>query len=212
MTQTWKHWPHLHLRCWHRVGVTLTLSLAASVIALVPSAQHQLEFDRYAAAAGQWWRVMTGHFVHCNGEHLFWDLGVFLVLGGLCEWRGRRRYLRVLLAAGLVIPLAIWGFLPDLPRYRGLSGLDTALFTLLPVDLLRERWREGDRYFAAATILLLIGLAAKLSFEFATGSTLFVSASSPDYEPVPLAHLTGAAIGLAALCTPGTHSRQFGSA
>ena len=79
------------------------------------------------------------------------------------------------------------GLLPDIESYRGLSGLDSALFTLLVISNLDRRLSLGVGFLAAFLL--------KTAYEMATGATVFVS-SSPDIASVPLAHAVGALMGM----------------
>ena len=132
---------------------------------------------------GEWWRVVTCHFTHFTPEQLLWDGVVFAALAVVCGRRDWRAFLLTLLAAIVVIPLAVLLF-TDLQAYRGLSGLDSALFALL---LVQARSR-----LAAA---FAVGFGAKMLFELATASTVFVSSLGEGVVPVPAAHLTGAVVG-----------------
>ncbi len=188
-------WLPFQLPHWSEVSLTLCLAAIAGVIALVPEAAALLQFDRHAVASGYWWQVFSGHFVHWNHEHLFWDLSVFVVLGSICECRDRRRYVLTLIAAGLSIPLVVWALVPGLQTYRGLSGLDTALFALLAIGIVQEKWRERQWTWMLLIGGLLAAFASKTGFELFTGGTIFVDANAANFQPVPLAHVVGAAIG-----------------
>jgi len=139
-----------------RCHVTMMIAAASLVVALWPDASPLLEFDRVAVGAGDWWRVLTGHLTHFGLEHLVWDAGVFAVLGVLCERRHRRATLACLGAAAVLIPAATWLLVPEIRTYRGLSGLDTALFALLGVMMVMgikipmgPVWRTQTRSAAA---------------------------------------------------------------
>ncbi|MBL9210644.1 MAG: rhombosortase [Opitutaceae bacterium] len=170
----------------------LTPLLAAAAVAihlLPPAVAAALQFDRAAVEAGQAWRLVTAHFTHCDANHLAWDVGVFFALGWTCERLDRRTTTLALGAAAVAITLGVWAWQPQFATYRGLSGLDCTLFALLASTLLRSparvaRWCGG---------VALLALGAKCSFETATATTLF--ASGAGYDPVPLAHLLGAAAG-----------------
>jgi len=177
------------------VRITLIVALASLGIAVLPVAQEALQFDREAVAEGQLWRVVTGNLVHWTSEHLFWDLLMFVVLGALVESRSRRRFIACLLVSAVTIPLAVAFAHPAMQTYRGLSGIDTALFSLLAVELLRERTKSRDWLAVALIALLMCGLAAKLLFELSTGSTVFAEAQGA-FTPVPPAHVVGAIVGL----------------
>jgi rhomboid family GlyGly-CTERM serine protease len=183
---------------WSLPGCTFSLVLSCVTVgvALIPGAAEWLQFDRGAVAAGECWRIITGHFVHWNGDHLFWDLAVFALLGALCEGRNRWQIVAVLAIAGLLISAALWIFLPDCETYRGLSGIDSALFALVAANFLRDQWQEKRWGCVIAIAALFVGLIAKIIFELVTGTTLFVNSPAAGFEPLPLVHIVGAAVGL----------------
>jgi rhomboid family GlyGly-CTERM serine protease len=158
----------------------IALTLIALAAALLPGSS--LELQRGGAA----WRVATCHFTHFTYEQLAWDAIVFLILGFACTRRNGGAFQATLLASIVVVPIAVLLFAPNVTTYRGLSGLDSALFALL---LTTESRRSGLVAFCAA------GFAMKLIFEMTTGATVFVSGAA--FAPVPVAHVAGAVIGLA---------------
>jgi len=183
---------------WRSSTATIALTALTLVIALWPEANDTLQFERTAIAAGQWWRIATGHFTHWSNEHLAWDLLVFFGLGCLCERPNRQRFLAAIIASILLIPLAICLITPNLDTYRGLSGLDTALFALLSVTTLRTAARERNWPLSVVIAGLLVGFVGKTAFELLVGGSVFVDASGGGFQPVPLAHVIGAVIGSAA--------------
>lgn len=167
------------------------LAAAAVAIHLLPAGvAAALQFDRDALAGGAWWRLATAHLTHFDGNHLAWDVGVFLALGWAGERAAPRTTARALLAAAVAITLAVWAWQPQFAIYRGLSGLDCTLFALVATDLLRQR-RAAPRLIG---LLALLGLGGKCLLELATGATVF--ARGTGYDPVPLAHLVGATVGV----------------
>lgn len=175
--------------------VTIGVFVLAVVLAFSPTMSQALQFDRAAVADGQLWRAFTGHLTHWNLDHFFWDAVVFAVLGVLCEWRHRGRYLVCLFVSAILIPLFVSICLPELTTYRGLSGLDTALFTMLACYTLAERWAAKEWGWVLTTASLLLGLSLKVVFEVVTGATLFVDAAAANFQPIPLAHIVGACVG-----------------
>jgi rhomboid family GlyGly-CTERM serine protease len=161
-----------------------------------------LQFDRTLIAQGEWWRLITGHLAHWNGDQLFWNVLPFYVLGAMCETRDRQRFAWCLGVAAAVVPAAVWVWAPWLQYYRGLSGLDSAFFTLLGAMLLREK--IGERRWGAALgiIALWVAFLAKVAFEASQGATLFVQ-NAGGMVPVAGAHLAGAAAGVAAYVVGG---------
>jgi rhomboid family GlyGly-CTERM serine protease len=179
-------------------GASLFLALPALLLLWAPRLAPFLAFDRGAVAAGEVWRLLTGHWVHWSLAHLLWDLAAFLGLATACELApscGRRRMLSAVALAAIAIPAVLWIALPRMPTYRGLSGLDSALFVLLVVTLLREDWHAGHRAWAAAEIAVLVLFLGKCLYEAATGEAFFATAGG--FVPVPLAHLVGGLMGLA---------------
>lgn len=173
-----------------------TLSLALFLLHIAPA----FAYDRLAIH--QLHRLLTCHLTHWSLDHLFWDLAVFLTLGLICERRLPRPFLLCLALASLSIPLAVHYFEPHLQTYRGLSGLDSALFALLATTLLRDKLRHRQWLPASAIAALCLAFIAKIILEYATGTTLFVNAPSAGFVPVPLAHLVGAAAGMLTVLAP----------
>jgi len=178
-------------------ALALGMGAAALLIASLPGAEAALVFDRGALAAGQWWRLLTGHWVHWSANHLVWDVATFVALGAACEMRSRRRFAACALGSALAISTAVFFLLPTLAQYGGLSGIDCALFALLGAELWREQRRADGRIAAGLAVALCVALALKIGFEWRTGATVFVADLGASIVPVPAAHVAGAAVGLA---------------
>ncbi|MHC4768326.1 MAG: rhombosortase [Planctomycetota bacterium] len=184
-------------------SLTAVLLLVIGAVFCSPAATALLEFDRSAVAAGQWWRLVTSNLTHWNVENLFWNVVVFAVLGCLCEGRGRARYAVCISASALAIGISVFFFEPHLSTCRGISGVDSALFALLAVTLLREHWSDGNWRWVAAVGVLVVGFAIKTIVELMTGRAVFVDSAAAGFTPMPLAHALGAAVGgLAAIIGP----------
>ncbi len=177
----------------------LTAALTALALAIwaLPGASTALQFERCALAAGELWRAVTGHWTHWSTDHLIWDLIVFAVFGALVERHSRRRFVAIAATSALAISAAVWLFAPQLTQYRGLSGIDSALFAAFFARLLRDAWRERSLLEAIVPVLALLGFVVKSAYELTTGATLFVATTSA-FTTVPLAHLVGAVVGAAA--------------
>lgn len=168
---------------------TIALLVLAIAAALLPGTS--LELQR----GGALWRIASCHFTHFTYEQLAWDALAFAALGAACARRNRAAYQATLLASVVLIPIAVLLFAPNVATYRGLSGIDSALFALLAV--MSGSW---------IVIACGAGFIAKIAFELLTGSTLFVP-SSAAFAPVPVAHVAGAAIGIViGLCAQFTQA------
>ncbi len=177
-------------------GVSLCTTLIALVLAAWPAATLWGQYDRVAIAAGEYWRLLSGHWTHISAEHLFWDVLMFLVLSVPCEYDSRRRYVICLFSAVVLISCTLWYAMPQLLWYRGLSGLDSALFALLLTTLTREDIQAKRWYWVIGYITLGLAFTAKIGYEWMTGQALFVGGLSGQIVPVPLAHVAGATVGL----------------
>ncbi|MBI4880702.1 MAG: rhombosortase [Planctomycetes bacterium] len=187
--------------------VSLLLTLAALAVFLWPGLGETLEYRREAILAGEWWRLLTGHLTHTSLTNLAWNAGAFLALGAVCERVDRARFRLALAAALAAVPLALIAFSPTTEAYRGLSGADSALFALLVLATVRHSL--GDGRPAAALLVAAAGAAffLKVGYEALLGRALFAVDAS-GFVPLPVAHLVGAAAGLAAAFLPG---RRFPS-
>ena len=190
--------------------VSLLVPIAACLVYFWPNADSWLEYDRAAVAGGQFWRVVTCHLTHFSADHLFWDAVAFAVLSVVCELRWPRAWAACLVLAALTIPPVVLAVQPEIAAYRGLSGLDSALFVLLGIQLCRESLRQGRSLRAGLAAAALTLLIAKIGFEVLSGSTLFVDARAAGFVPVPLAHGVGALAAVAAvvLFWPGVQYRR----
>ncbi len=186
--------------------VTTAMIACALLAHLLPSGNAWLELDFAAVGEGQWWRLWTGHLTHFGGEHLFWDLLMFGILGAACENQQPRRFLLAmpLLIAG--ISATIWLTCPDILTYRGLSGIDTGLFVWFVSDRGLAAWQTRDRGATLCWLGLGGSLIGKLVFEALTGNTLFVDSTA--FRPLVEAHLGGAVLGL--LCGLSGIASWFG--
>ncbi|MBI3268472.1 MAG: rhombosortase [Planctomycetes bacterium] len=178
--------------------VSLLLAAAAGALFLAPAATAALQFERAALAAGQAWRILTCHWTHFNLDQLVWNALPFAFLGGLCEREDRRRFLACLAGSALLLPLAVYAFVPTVKLYRGLSGVDSALFALLSASILREKVAARSWGWVVACACVLAGFFGKVVFEMATGATFFVDSAAAGMVPLPLVHVLGAAIGILA--------------
>ncbi len=176
---------------------SLLLVLLAAALHVLPGAADCLQYDRTAVAHGEWWRVLTGHLVHWSANQLLWDGLALGFLGWLCERDGVASFIKCFVLSGFLISLALWFAAPWMTTYRGLSGIDSALFALVAVRLGSEAF--ANRHWLKLTLVGIVagGFVLKVGYEFTSGATLFVDSSAGEMIPVPLAHVVGALVGIA---------------
>lgn len=175
--------------------MTLALALAALAFQLWPGAAAWAALERAAVSEGEWWRLLSGHLSHWSWQHLGWDLLAFVVLGGLAERMGRVRLAATLIGSALAISAWFWLGEPGLASYRGLSGVDSALYVLVAADVLARGWRGGHRGQAWVAALALVGFVGKVIAEAAVGHPLFVNDQASNFAPVEMAHVVGGVVG-----------------
>jgi rhomboid family GlyGly-CTERM serine protease len=186
---------------------SLLLSAAAGLVFVLPALAAQLQFDRTAIASGEIWRLFSGHWTHYSFDHFFWDVSAFGLLGLACERKSRARFLVCVGASAFAISSAVWFLLPGMTAYRGLSGVDSALFVLLAMELCSEGVSSHKPKEIVIAAVCLAGFLLKISFELVTETSVFVENLGSGTVGVPLAHVAGAAIGmLVGLPTPASAS------
>jgi rhomboid family GlyGly-CTERM serine protease len=175
--------------------VTLLLTAAAMLIHIFYSSRPHLIYTRLAVNDGEWWRLISCHWVHLNADHLLWSSVTFLLLGSICEIMDRNRYLTTLFVSAIFIPAGIWVFMPHLCVYGGLSGLDCALYSLSVVLFIKREWQSRNWAWIIFYTTMLVLLPAKVLYEMISGLTIFVNNSHTGMVTVPLAHLAGGLVG-----------------
>jgi rhomboid family GlyGly-CTERM serine protease len=144
-----------------------------------------LSYQRTGIAAGEWWRVLTAHFVHLDAGHaLLNTLGLVLMWALFARDYSPLRWLAIYLVSALTISLGLYVFDPQIEWYVGASGALHGVMTAGTLAHLRRR--DLDGWILAAFIL------AKLSYEQIAGSMPFAGTTNTLVD----AHLYGAIGGL----------------
>lgn len=151
-----------------------------------PAVFEVLIFDKSAIMRGEIWRFISGHFVHCNLDHLFWDVFAFTILGAVIEINSPKHFLPSLIVSCAAV--SSWLLLAEtkFSTYCGLSGALNGLLVLAAMIKLKS---TGNGIF----VLLLAGTLAKIFYEITFGRTLFTSLSS---QAIFGAHAVGFAAGI----------------
>ena len=179
---------------WWNSTATALLSILSVAIYSSAGLTEFCQYDRARIEGGEVWRLFSGNFAHWSGEHIFWDLLVFAVLGILISLRHRVALLILLVLSSIAISASVYFIHPSMQCYRGLSGIDSGLFIYFGLDFILASIRNGKDRIAFAGISLILLLAAKTAFEIISGTNLFVV--SGNFMPVVTAHLAGIFTGI----------------
>ncbi|QOX78242.1 rhombosortase [Trichlorobacter lovleyi] len=139
--------------------------------------------DRSLVEQGEWWRLITGHFVHLSWQHYLYDLTALGVTLALCTAIGLRSATiakTALLSAGTVSATLLLSHPVDI--YGGVSGITAGLLSLGTLGIINKgAWFSG----ATLSVCLLLKILLELH-------GIAVSAIAPVWQ----AHAAGAATGI----------------
>ena len=166
---------------------TLLLGAVAAIAYLFfGAAPEAWVFDRAAISQGEYWRLATGHWVHSDSLHAFWDISALLLLGALFEPWLKWRMPLALFVTTIGVDVWLWCGEHSLQYYCGLSGI---LNGLLIVGLL-HLWRD----FRHPLIWITgTGAVLKIIVEISAGQALL---TQTDWPSVPTVHAAGFLSGL----------------
>jgi rhomboid family GlyGly-CTERM serine protease len=182
--------------------LALALPALGAAFALAPESWSSvLEYSRDALAAGEEWRLWTGHLVHFSTRHAGIDLATLLVFCAAIEKRcGCRVLANRLLWMPPLLSLGLYFTAPELAVYRGASGLCVAFGVMFGLAL----WRESRRL--RPLLLLLAVLFAFKSANEAAGFALDFAGLDGTARVAWQAHWLGV---LLALLFDGCLGRMF---
>jgi rhomboid family GlyGly-CTERM serine protease len=176
------------LNCDGRYGLGLVVAAALLLLPLAGGEALKLawRYEREAVAAGQWWRLFTGHFVHLDANHALLNaVGLALLWSLFARSYVWWQWLLAIAASMIAIDAGFWFISTRLDWYVGASGLLHGVFACGCIALLQHRDRIG---LIAGAIFV-----GKLVYEQLHGPLPFERAD----QVVTVAHLYGAIGGTA---------------
>jgi rhomboid family GlyGly-CTERM serine protease len=176
------------LNCDARYGWALVLTCALLLLPCIAgdAGRLALRYDRAGLEAGQWWRLLSGHWVHLSLRHAFLNaLGLALMWALFARDYSPRQWLGILLGAVLAIDAGLWLMDSTLQWYVGSSGVLHGVMAAGTLAHLKRREPDGW--------VLLAFLAGKLAYEHLVGPLPFAGTA----EVVTAAHLYGVLGGAA---------------
>jgi rhomboid family GlyGly-CTERM serine protease len=177
------------------------VGLLAGVLVLVwltgNRGQELLRYERAAVLHGQYWRLLTAHFVHGSLQHLLLNaVGLGLIAALFPREYSLRAWLLILASSIVAIDLGFVLLEPQLQWYVGLSGVLHGTLAAGAVSW----WRHESKPLALGLTAVLLG---KLAWEQWHGALPL----SGDMPVVVDAHLYGAIGGALAGAVLAMHNR-----
>lgn len=143
-------------------GVLIVLALLILPMFLGVNSPEWFGYKRQAVLDGQWYRLITSHFVHAEWKHTGFSLFGILALLFITPVRPPDwRWVWQLAMTGLGVCLGILLFQPQIEYYLGLSG---AFYGLLVIVLVEMALRKERLAWPILTLL-----AAKMIWEYFVG-------------------------------------------
>ncbi|MFA6545398.1 MAG: rhomboid family intramembrane serine protease [Limisphaerales bacterium] len=183
----------LNAELWSLAGL-LSLALLAT---FSPGFHSWCVLDRDALAAGEVWRLWTGHLAHFSTSHLLVDALVFALLAGALRRAGECAPGRVLFTSGALLSVSLLACDAQLARYGGLSGLNSLLLGRLVV-----LWFQAGGRQRMTGLGLLAVAVGKFTLDSAGLTGPGVEFDSAAIAPSNLSHWLGLGWGLVLPETP----------
>ncbi|MGS2720194.1 rhombosortase [Paraglaciecola aestuariivivens] len=166
----------------------VTILLFSLLLALTePLSSELFAYQSHWITNGQWWRLITGHFLHTNTTHLTLNLlGLVLLWALHGQYYSLKGYIAIWLALTLGTATGLLIFAPNLVHYVGLSGALHGLFIMGAYYDIKHKLRSGW--------LILIVVWAKVIHEQIFGASQDVAELIEANVAID-AHLYGAITG-----------------
>ena len=152
-----------------QTAAALVVTVACLVL-FVDSVSDFFIYHRGGILAGEYWRFISGHFVHGTTEHLLLNLAAWLLVWvyGLpvCS---NSTWTSLLLACALGSGAGLFWLSPEVEWYTGLSGVLHGLFAAVSILHLLESRRDYAAWF------ILVVVSVKLGYEYFQGPTPITS-------------------------------------
>lgn len=135
---------------------------------------------------GEYWRLISGHFVHFSIFHLGFNIVLFGISGWYIEQRRYPGFVLLIFVSALIIGISMMILNPYMQFYGGLSGIAHGTLYYLALFSLRE-----SKLWGAMSWLIIIVVPLKVAMEMVMGGSPLTYVSTETFIPVPLSHMMG---------------------
>jgi len=119
-----------------------------------------LSYQQSAVSNGEWYRLLTAHFIHLSPSHMFWNGMGFSLLALLFQHQNKtKKILPVALLSAMSISWFLW-LCPVVTWYCGFSGV---LFGLATYILCEESQSLRFGVFSGFSLLLVSYISDQLN-------------------------------------------------
>lgn len=174
--------------CWKTLTLVCIYILLFTLAQWLIELNHTwLEYQKNAIEQGQVWRLISGHFVHSNTNHLLMNSLGFLALWSLHgQYYQTKSLISITFTSALLVSISLYLF-SDIHTYVGFSAVLHSLIAWGALKDIQQHEKTG--------YLLLIGVITKVIWEQIFGA----SQSTVELIGVAVAtkaHLSGVIIGI----------------
>jgi len=148
----------------HSLGPLLVFIIATIAFIFDEQISDLLIYNRNLVAAGEYWRLISGHFFHSNGNHFMLNASAVVLLWALHgQYYNHKNYLLVFILSAMTCSLGIYWWSLNIGLYVGLSGVLHGFFVWGALMDIKQQEKTG--------YLLLIGVVAKIIHEQVYGAS-----------------------------------------
>lgn len=178
---------NLPIQIKHSAAPLLIMTISILFWIFEPSGYELLAFDRTSISHQQWWRLLSGHFLHTNHMHLLLNLAGLTLLWALHGYYYTPlSYLTLVVILCVGTSVGLYWFAVDLYWYVGLSGALHGLFIVGAYFDIRHQFKTGW--------IMLVGVWIKVIHEQIYGASEQVAGLIEANVAID-AHLFGTLVG-----------------
>ena len=166
-----------------KLSLIITALILISILLVAQRYASIFQYGRAAIMAGEYWRIITCHFVHSGWEHLTLNvIGAVLLFGLFVNLYSPFVWLMGALCCMIGISLSFLIFCVNLEWYNGLSGVLHAVFLMGCIGEIKN----GNMFYCFG----LLGIIGKLVMDRFAGPSEFTSQFTETLVATA-AHLSG---------------------